>query len=226
MSRVGVFVCHCGENIAGTVDVAAVTEAAQRMLGVAHAQHDTYLCSDPGQELIRSAIAERRLTGVVVAACSPRMHEVTFRRAAAEAGLNPYLVEMANICDKDYEEWDLGYRLYVGGRPVVYHVDCIEANWDTRKVKNIVAQDRGFRRRIEGERETANELKVRAQLYRFVIGSVLDDALADHSSQERAPLFPVGSLTPVSELEIPVSAPSVGGLAGATRRDAARPHEP
>ena len=131
-----------------------------------------------------------------------------------------------NICDKDYEEWDLGYRLYVGGRPVVYHVDCIEANWDTRKVKNIVAQDRGFRRRIEGERETANELKVRAQLYRFVIGSVLDDALADHSSQERAPLFPVGSLTPVSELEIPVLAPSVGGLAGATRRDAARPHEP
>jgi len=131
-----------------------------------------------------------------------------------------------NICDEDYEEWDLGYRLYVGGRPVVYHVDCIEANWNTRKVKNIVGQDRGFRRRMEGERAAANELKVRAQLYRFVIGSVLDDTLADRSPREREPLSPGGSLTPAGELEIPVSAPSVGGLAEAARRDAARPHEP
>ncbi len=127
-----------------------------------------------------------------------------------------------NICDEDYEEWDLGYRLYVGGRPVVYHVDCIEANWDTRKVKNIVAQDRGFRRRVEGERKAANELKVRAQLYRFVIGSVLDDALADHSAQKRVPLFPVGSLTPAGELEIPVSALGVDGVTEAAIRDAAR----
>ncbi len=97
MSRVGVFVCHCGENIAGTVDVAAVTETAREMLGVAHAEHYAYVCSDPGQELIRAAIGQHRLTGVVVAACSPRMHETTFRRAAAEAELNPYLLEMANI---------------------------------------------------------------------------------------------------------------------------------
>jgi hypothetical protein len=102
-----------------------------------------------------------------------------------------------NICDEDYEEWDLGYRLYVGGRPVVYHVDCIEAKWDTRKVKNIVAQDRGYRRRVEGERKAANKLKLRAQLYRFVIGSVLDDTLTDHSPREGSPFSPVRSLTPV-----------------------------
>jgi len=131
-----------------------------------------------------------------------------------------------NICDEDYEEWDVGYRLYVGGRPVVYHVDCIEANWNTRKVKNIVAQDRGFRRRIEGERTAAKELKLRTQLYRFVIGSVLDDTLADHSSQRREPLSSVEPLTPAGELGIPVSAPSVDGLAGADRRVAARPQEP
>lgn len=122
-----------------------------------------------------------------------------------------------NICDEDYEELDLGYRLYVGGHPVVYHVDCIEANWNTKKVKNIVAQDRGYRRRVEGERKAANKLRLRAQLYRFVIGSVLDDTLTDHSPQEGPPLSPMRSLTPVSELEIPVSAPSVGGLAEAAR---------
>jgi len=76
-------------------------------------------------------------------------------------------------------------------------VDCIEANWDTRKVKNIVGQDRGYRRRVEGERKAANKLKLRAQLYRFVIGSVLDDTLTDHSAQEGPPLSPVRSLTPV-----------------------------
>jgi len=70
-------------------------------------------------------------------------------------------------------------------------------NWNTKKVKNIVAQDRGFRRRVEGERKAANKLKLRAQLYKFVIGSVLDDTLTDHSSQEGPPLSPVRSLTPV-----------------------------
>ncbi len=130
---------------------------------------------------------------------------------------NPY----CNICDRDYEELDLGYRLYVGGRPVVYHVDCIEANLDTKKVRNIVAQDRGFRRRLDGAREAANELKVRTQLYRFVIGSVLNDTLTDHASQERGPLFPGGSLTPASELGIPVSVSSVDGLAEAAIRDTA-----
>ncbi len=97
MARVGVFICHCGENIARTVDCEAVAAAAAGMAGVAHAVDYKYMCSDPGQGLIRSAIETHRLSGVVVAACSPRMHETTFRRAAAAAGLNPYLLEMANI---------------------------------------------------------------------------------------------------------------------------------
>ncbi len=130
---------------------------------------------------------------------------------------NPY----CNICDKEYEELDLGYRLYVGGRPVVYHVDCIEANLDTKKVKNIMAQDRGFRRRMNGARKAAKELKIREQLYRSVIGSVLDDTMADHSSQGRALLSPGGSLTPAGELESPVPASGGDGLAeAATREDA------
>ena len=97
MSRIGVFVCHCGENIGRTVDGARVAEELGKLPGVAHSVDYKYMCSDPGQALIRQAIAEKSLTGVVVAACSPHMHEKTFRRAAAGAGLNPFLCEMANI---------------------------------------------------------------------------------------------------------------------------------
>jgi heterodisulfide reductase subunit A len=97
MARIGVFICHCGENIARTVDCAAVAEAARKIRGVAHAVDYKYMCSSPGQNLVKEAIKQHKLTGVVVAACSPRMHEPTFRRAMAEAGLNPFLCEMANI---------------------------------------------------------------------------------------------------------------------------------
>ena len=97
MARIGVFVCWCGENIARTVDVKKVVDAAAAMPGVAYAADYRYMCSEPGQRLIADAIRDRRLTGLVVAACSPQMHERTFRKAAAGAGLNPYLVEMANI---------------------------------------------------------------------------------------------------------------------------------
>lgn len=97
MSRIGVFVCHCGENIGRTVDCARVAQALGELPGVAHAVDYKYMCSDPGQSLIKQAIAEKKLDGVVVAACSPRMHEKTFRRACAATGLNPYLCEMANI---------------------------------------------------------------------------------------------------------------------------------
>jgi heterodisulfide reductase subunit A len=97
MARIGVFICHCGENIARTVDVAAVAAAAGQMAGVTHSIDYKYMCSDPGQQMLRKAVVEQKLTGVVVAACSPRMHESTFRRAVAAAGLNPYLMEMANI---------------------------------------------------------------------------------------------------------------------------------
>ncbi len=97
MARIGVFVCWCGSNIASTVDVKAVAKAAASFPGVAHATDYKYMCSDPGQNLIRETIESEHLTGLVVAACSPRMHEPTFRRLALETGMNPYLVEMANI---------------------------------------------------------------------------------------------------------------------------------
>jgi heterodisulfide reductase subunit A len=97
MARVGVFVCHCGENIAATIDCAGVVEATAQLPGVRQAVDYPYMCSDPGQALIAQAIAEHDLDGVVVAACSPHMHARTFRNACAGAGLNPYLTEMANL---------------------------------------------------------------------------------------------------------------------------------
>lgn len=97
MSRIGVFVCHCGENIARTVDCARVAEESGKLPGVVTSVDYKYMCSDPGQNMIKDAIKEQKLDGVVVAACSPHMHEPTFRTAVAEAGLNPFLCEMANI---------------------------------------------------------------------------------------------------------------------------------
>lgn len=97
MKRVGVFVCHCGSNIAGVVDVKKVAEAAKEFRDVVFATDYEYMCSDPGQELIRKAINEHQLNRVVVASCSPRLHEETFRRCCESAGLNPYLFEMANL---------------------------------------------------------------------------------------------------------------------------------
>ena len=95
--RVGVYVCHCGTNIAATVDVAAVAGFAKELEGVAIARDYTYMCSDPGQDLIKQDIAEHGLNRVVVASCTPLMHEPTFRRACAEGGLNPFFFQMANI---------------------------------------------------------------------------------------------------------------------------------
>jgi heterodisulfide reductase subunit A len=97
MSRIGVFVCHCGENIGATVDCEKVAAEAANIPGVEVSMDYKYMCSDPGQTLIKDAIRTKNLTGVVVAACSPRMHEPTFRKACAEAGLNPYLCEMTNL---------------------------------------------------------------------------------------------------------------------------------
>jgi heterodisulfide reductase subunit A len=97
MSRIGVFVCHCGINISSTVDVERVAEEIERHPQVVYATDYRYMCSNPGQQLVRDAIEEHDLDGVVVAACSPLMHENTFRRAGAAAGLNPYRCEMANI---------------------------------------------------------------------------------------------------------------------------------
>jgi len=95
--KIGVYVCHCGANIAGTVDVAQVTEYASGLPSVVVARDYKFMCSDPGQDLIKNDIKELGLNRVVVASCSPRLHEPTFRRTLASADLNPYLFEMANI---------------------------------------------------------------------------------------------------------------------------------
>ena len=97
MARIGVFTCWCGENIARNVDVQSVAEQAAQLPGVRCSRVHKYTCSDPGQKLIRDTIAAEQLDGVVIASCSPHMHLKTFRKAAERAGLNPYLVEMANI---------------------------------------------------------------------------------------------------------------------------------
>lgn len=97
MERIGVFVCHCGTNIAGTVDVAKVAEELGKVNGVVFSTHYTYMCSSAGQQMIEDKIKELKLTGVVLCSCSPRMHEKTFRACAERAGLNPYKVEVANI---------------------------------------------------------------------------------------------------------------------------------
>jgi len=95
--RIGVYICHCGTNISHTVDVEAVTEHARTLPGVVVAKQYKYMCSDPGQGIIKSDIVEERLNRVVVASCSPLMHEPTFRNACEEAGLNRFLFQMANI---------------------------------------------------------------------------------------------------------------------------------
>lgn len=95
--RVGVFVCDCGLNIAGAVDCGAVNEYAMTLPDVVCAVRNKYTCADPGQNEIKDAIKEHRLNRVVVASCTPRQHEPTFRQCVKEAGLNPYLMEMANL---------------------------------------------------------------------------------------------------------------------------------
>lgn len=101
--RIGVFVCQCGTNIASTVDTEKVAEEARKLPDVVYATTYMYTCSEPGQQEIQKAIREHNLQGVVVAACSPRMHEPTFRRAVEKAGLNRYMFEMANI--REHVSW-------------------------------------------------------------------------------------------------------------------------
>jgi heterodisulfide reductase subunit A len=101
--KIGVFVCHCGSNIEGTVDTAAVAQASMGFPGVAFASDVMYSCSEPGQDSIINAVRDKGLDGVVVASCTPRMHEATFRRAVERAGLNRYMLEMANI--REHVSW-------------------------------------------------------------------------------------------------------------------------
>ncbi len=101
--RVGVFICHCGNNIAGTVDVARAAEETAKLPHVVYSTHYMYTCSEPGQDEIKQAIKREKLDRIVVAACSPRMHELTFRRTVEKAGLNRYFFEMANI--REHISW-------------------------------------------------------------------------------------------------------------------------
>ena len=95
--KIGVYVCHCGTNIAGTVDVEEVARYAGTLPEVVLSRDYVFMCSDPGQDLIRKDIKEYDLNRVIVASCSPRLHEITFRRVCESAGLNRYLFEMVNI---------------------------------------------------------------------------------------------------------------------------------
>ncbi len=99
--RIGIFLCHCGSNIAGVVDIARVIDAVKDLPNVVHVEDYKYLCSKPGQQIIKDRIAEHRLDGVVIGSCSPRMHELTFRQVMREGGLNPFLLEIANLREQD-----------------------------------------------------------------------------------------------------------------------------
>ncbi len=117
MKKIGVFVCHCGRNISSAVDIEKVVHEIARYPGVEHCEEYKYMCSDPGQGLIKERIAEKKLDGVVVAACSPLLHEITFRRAVAEAGMNPYMLEMANIreqCSWIHTDQDMATAKAIG----------------------------------------------------------------------------------------------------------------
>jgi heterodisulfide reductase subunit A len=101
--RIGVFICYCGLNIGGVIDVEDVANYARTLPDVVYVKTNRYTCADPGQEEIRKGIKEHKLNRVVVAACSPRMHEPTFRRTVSETGLNRFLFEMANI--REFSSW-------------------------------------------------------------------------------------------------------------------------
>ena len=118
--RIGVFVCDCGTNIAASVDTEAVREYAETLPDVVASVRNRYSCADPGQQEIKRVIREEKLNRVVVASCSPRLHEPTFRNCVEEAGLNKYLFEMANI--REHCSW-----VHVQDRPAA-----------TRKAKDIV----------------------------------------------------------------------------------------
>jgi len=101
--RIGVFICHCGLNIAGVLDIKELVEYSKTLPNVVYVKDNRYTCADPGQEEIRKAIKELKLNRVIVAACSPRMHEPTFRRTVSDVNLNPFLFEMANI--REFSSW-------------------------------------------------------------------------------------------------------------------------
>jgi len=142
--RIGVFVCDCGLNIAGAVDCAAVTEFAEELPDVVCAVRNKYTCADPGQNEIKDAVREHKLNRVVVASCTPRQHEPTFRQCVLDAGLNPYLMEMANL--REHCSW-----VHPG-------------DWDgaTAKAKDLVASAVARARFLQEQEELAVPVTRRA----------------------------------------------------------------
>ena len=142
--RIGVFVCDCGLNIAGAVDCAAVAEHAETLPDVICAVRNRYTCADPGQNEIKKAIRQHRLNRVVVASCTPLQHEPTFRQCVKEAGLNPYLMEMANL--REHCSW-----VHPG-------------DWDgaTQKAKDLVASAVARARFLEPQEEMTVPVTKRA----------------------------------------------------------------
>jgi len=144
VQRIGVFVCHCGSNIAATVDVKKVVEMALQESGVFHAEDYPYMCSEAGQSRIAAAIREKGLTGIVVCSCSPRMHETTFRKAAEKAGINPYLVEIANIREhcswihKDMEEATRKAVILMRAAVAKVHLDAPLSAGESRVIKRAL----------------------------------------------------------------------------------------
>ena len=144
MQRIGVFVCHCGSNIAATVDVKKVVEMALQESGVFHAEDYPYMCSEAGQSRIAAAIREKGLTGIVVCSCSPRMHETTFRKAAEKAGINPYLVEIANIREhcswihQDMEEATRKAVILMRAAVAKVHLDAPLSAGESRVIKRAL----------------------------------------------------------------------------------------
>jgi heterodisulfide reductase subunit A len=134
--RIGIFVCQCGLNIAGTVDCEAVAKFAEELPDVVFSNFQKYSCSEPGQQSVKEAIAEHDLNRVVVASCTPKMHEPTFRAAVAEAGLNPYLMEMANL--REHCSW--------------VHIN--EPEKATKKAMDLVAMAASRARLLEPQTET------------------------------------------------------------------------
>jgi heterodisulfide reductase subunit A2 len=146
--RIGVYVCRCGSNIGATVDCAAVAAYARELPGVVHAYDQGYTCSEPGQAQIKQDIREFGLNRVIVASCSPRLHEPTFRKCVSEAGLNPYLMEMANI--REQCSW----------------VHSLDPEGATRKAQDLVRSAVARARLLDGR----TELEVPVRRSTLVIG--------------------------------------------------------
>ncbi|OPX17577.1 hypothetical protein BXT86_05725, partial [candidate division WOR-3 bacterium 4484_100] len=128
-NRIGVFICHCGRNIAGTVDVKSLVKEISQLYGVVHCEDYKYMCSDPGQSLIRQKIKEKNIQALVVASCSPSLHERTFQRAIQQVGLNPYLLEIANIREQcSWIHQDIYYATKKAGAIIKSAIEKVRLN--------------------------------------------------------------------------------------------------